>query len=245
VLSRFRNALREQGLATLGFRALASLAAWMTAGRLRVVWYLLIAQPVRHDWRIPAKMARAVASRVLRADDPVLAQAPRPAAVIADRFAQGAICIAAMRAEALSGFLWLCPVQYVEDDVRCIFVLPDSGVAWWDFDVWIPPGERNGVVFAKLWQAAHDFLRASGARWTCSRITRMNAASLGAHQRLGAVTIGHALFLCGRRRQVTIASHAFLHFSHGADAAPRLHVHPPYTPATPTDATPTTTRALP
>jgi hypothetical protein len=124
----------------------------MTAGRLRVVWYLLIAQPVRHDWRIPAKMARAVASRVLRA---------------------------------------------------------------------------------------------SGARWTCSRITRMNAASLGAHRRLGAVTIGHALFLCGRRRQVTIASRAFLHFSRGADAAPRLHVQPPYTAATPTDATPTTTRALP
>jgi GNAT superfamily N-acetyltransferase len=125
----------------------------------------------------------------------MLTQAPRPSAVIASRFAQGAVCIAAERANRLLGFLWLCPVQYAEDDVRCVFVLPQSAETWWDFDVWVQPDQRNGTVFAKLWQAAHDYLRQAGGRWTCSRLTRGNAGSIGAQGRLGATTIGHALFL--------------------------------------------------
>jgi GNAT superfamily N-acetyltransferase len=157
----------------------------------------------------------------------LLTQAPRPAAVIADRYAQGALCFAAIREERLAGFLWLCPRRYREDDVRCTFVLPASGAAWWDFDIWIPPDQRNGVIFAKLWNSACEHLRDVGASWTCSRITRQNVASIEAHRRLGAVVIGHAFFVQGRHWQLTLARSPRIDLSRMSSAGPVIPVRPP------------------
>jgi hypothetical protein len=227
VTGKFRRALREQGFAALVSRALDGLARTLSGGRVRIVWYVLVAQPVRPQMRVPARLGRDVATRLLAAGDPLLAQAPRPAAVIDDRFAQGALCFGAERSGSLAGFLWICPSRYVEDDVRCVFVLPPTGDAWWDFDVWVTPEQRNGIVFARLWGAAHEHLRGVDAHWTCSRIVRHNASSIAAHRRLGAVTIGNAFFLCGRRWQVTIARRPSFHFSRQTASMPVIPVQPP------------------
>jgi hypothetical protein len=131
----------------------------------------------------------------------------------------------------LLGFIWLCPVRYVEDDVRCIFELPVSGAAWWDYDVWVDPRSRNGIVFAKLWQAAHEFLAKRNAHWTLSRITYGNRTSMEAHGRLGARRIGSAWFFCGRGRQLMLGT------VHPRWALSRLDASPPVVrltcPATP------------
>lgn len=227
MLRRLRNALREQGVAALGLRGTNHFLDVVSAGRLRVIWYVLVAQPVHVEWRIPAKLGQSITIRALREHDVLLQQAPRPRAILEQRFAQGAICIAAERSGNLIGFLWLCPVKYLEDDVRCIFILPDTNDTWWDFDVWILETERNGILFARLWQFAHELLRKKKAEWTCSRITRNNSGSIAAHKRLGAIVVGHALFVCGKQWQVTFSRNPKIHISSGTTDVPAISVGPP------------------
>jgi GNAT superfamily N-acetyltransferase len=191
---------------------------------------------------MPARLGRSIAIRRLAPGDVLLTQAPRPAEVLADRYAQGALCFAAIRDDRLAGFLWLCRDRYSEDDVRCTFLLPENGVAWWDFDVWISPDQRNGVLFAKLWNAATEFLRDAGAQWTCSRITRQNVASIDAHRRLGATFIGHAVFIQGRRWQLSLARKPRIHLSRAVDQAPVIPVIPPRMVAHRTERLPRTSR---
>ena len=223
VVRRLRMAWREQGAAALAFRALAAVVGRASFGRLRLVWYVLVAQPVRTDWRLPARLGRKLVVQRFDTDDPLLHQAPRPDGVLAARFAQQSVCFAAHKDGQLLGFLWLCPRQYLEDDVRALFVLPASGAAWWDYDVWVAPEARNGIVFMKLWQAAHEYLAVRGARWTMSRIVRLNPASLAAHGRAGARGVGHAWFACGRRWQLAVGVRpGLLHFSRGSWAPPRI-----------------------
>jgi hypothetical protein len=226
VIARLRSAWREYGTLGLAFRAVAASLATASAGRLRVVWYVLCAQPVRNDWRLPSRMGKDIEVRRVEPHDPVLAQPPRPPDVIAARFAQGAICIAAHRDGELLGFLWLCPRRYFEDEVRCVFVIGDADEGWWDFDVWVAQAHRNGIVFARLWQSAHDYLRGVNARYTCSRIAGANAASMAAHWRLGAVTLGHAIFLCGRRWQLALGGKPWLHLSRDPRCMPTFVVGP-------------------
>jgi hypothetical protein len=227
MLATIRRAFHEQGAMALLARAIAASVDATSLGRLRFVWYVLVAQPVDAPTRMPARLGRSVVIRQLQSGDPLLVQAPRPAAVLAERFSQGALCFAAIREDRLAGFLWLCPNRYMEDDVRCTFLLPENGVAWWDFDVWISPDQRNGVIFAKLWNAASEFLREVGAQWTCSRITRQNVASIDAHRRLGAMFVGHAVFIRGRSWQLSLARSPRIHLSRAASLAPVIPVNPP------------------
>jgi hypothetical protein len=227
VLNQIRRALAEYGLAGILVRQLAGFIDRSTRGRVRLIWYVLVAQPVRTDWRIPSKLGHSVTVRVVRAGDALLAQCPRPPSVIASRFEQGAMCIAAERDGNLAGYLWLCADRYREDEVRCTFLLPDPAARWWDFDVWVRPDQRSGVVFALLWREAHAMLHALGAQWSCSRIARLNPGSLAAHRRLGATVVGQAIFLRGVKHQLMIASPARMHFSGSARRVPNMTVAPP------------------
>lgn len=223
LMQRVRTAWREQGPAALAFRALATIADRASFGRLRLVWYVLVAQPVRSDWRLPARLGRSIVVQRFDADDPLLHEAPRPDAVLAARFVQHSVCFAAHKEGRLLGFLWLCPRQYCEDDVRALFVLPASGEAWWDYDVWVVPEARNGIVFMKLWQAAHEYLAQRGARWTLSRIVRVNPGSLAAHSRAGAQRVGNAWFACGRKWQLSLGVRpALLHWSRDPSVLPHI-----------------------
>jgi hypothetical protein len=231
MLTRIRRVLAEQGLIGFIVGRIARTINRATGGRVRLVWYVLVVQPVKTDWRVPSKLGRNMNVHVVGPGDALLAQAPRPSAVIASRFDQGATCIAAERDGALAGYLWLCPDRYIEDEVHCTFVLPDPVARWWDFDVWVHPDQRSGIVFALLWREAHAMMDALGVRWTCSRIARLNPGSLTAHQRLGAIVVGQALFLHAARRQVMITTPPRLHCSRDVDRAPEISVVPP--PSTP------------
>ncbi|MCU0927174.1 MAG: hypothetical protein MUF44_14505, partial [Hydrogenophaga sp.] len=72
----------------------------------------------------------------------------------------------------------------IADPVTCV----------WDYDVYVEPRLRLGRAMARLWRAVDDDLAARGVRWSFSRINRFNAASMRAHQRLGAVEIGRVMF---------------------------------------------------
>lgn len=147
---------------------------------------------------------------------------PRPRAVICRRFAQGAQTLQAWRGEQLAGFLWFLPNAYQEDEVRARYRLA-SPQSLWDFDVYVAPEYRLGPLFRRLWSEAHVMMRSQDVRWTCSRISAYNPASRGAHARLGAVTLGAAVFLSCGEWQWTFATQApYFHLSRHPAAFPEL-----------------------
>jgi len=71
-----------------------------------------------------------------------------------------------------------------------------------DLNVFVEPHERLRMVFARLWDEAHAFVRGHGYRWAISRISATNITSLGAPSRLGAEVLGRMSFLFLGRWQV-------------------------------------------
>lgn len=177
-----------------------------SGGRAKIERFILVAQPV-HDAPLlpPGKVVNSTA-RQLDPGDPLLAQCPRPAEVIAERYAQGAICLAISKGDVLQAFIWLIQKHYDEDVARVRFVLPPSGNATWDFDVYVAPAYRLGYTFLKLWDAANAHLRGLGARWSLSRISAFNAGSLASHSRLGARQLGTATFFIAGPVQIMLSN---------------------------------------
>jgi hypothetical protein len=134
---------------------------------------------------------------------------PRPAAVIAARYAQGSCCLGAFnKDQQLVGQLWLQFGCFQEDEVRCRFRLTPPDKVAWDYDVYIDPALRSSFLFARLWDSAFDLLRAKGIEWTASRISAFNTGSLTSHSRLGAYQTGRAIFFTAGTLQVMLASKA-------------------------------------
>lgn len=193
-----------------------------TGGRAKVERFIFVAQPIHDAPLLPP--GKAASSKAMQLDprDPLLTQSPRPAEVIADRYAQGAICLALVKNDRLQAFLWLIQKHYDEDVARVRFVLPPSGNAAWDFDVYVAPACRLGYTFLKLWDAANAHLRGLGVRWTLSRISAFNAGSLSSHSKLGARPIGTAtFFIVGPLQIMTSSLSPKFHISFG-NSRPRL-----------------------
>lgn len=184
-----------------------------SGGRAGIERFIFVAQPVPAQAHLaPGKSASTVIKR-LNPSDPLLMQCQRPAEVIAARFAQGALCLAIIKGDEVQGSIWLIERHYDEDVVRARFVLPPTGSAVWDFDVYVAPKYRLGFTFLKLWDAANAHIRERGARWTYSRITAFNLGSLASHTRLGARPFGSATFLILGKTQIMVST-----------LAPKLHI---------------------
>jgi hypothetical protein len=222
-LARARATARAIGFGNMCLFAASRALGALFAGRMRVVKYYFVAQPVaaRRDTRCDA-FSLAWADAL----SPLLAQADRPPAVIAARFAQGARCLlATAEPDRFAGFLWLVVGPYDEDEVRARFRPQPQGSAAWDFDVSIVPRYRMSRLFACLWQRAGEELAQSGVLHTMSRISAFNADSLAAHRRLGARIVGSALFVCAGRWQLMLSSLSpHVHLSWRDDQRPTLDI---------------------
>lgn len=119
----------------------------------------------------------------------------RPLEAISDRYDDGSVCIAALKGEELVGFLWLQSGSLRERIVRCRLHANPAEWVEWDYDVFIDPRYRLGRLFGRLWQAAAEDLRRRNRRGTVSWVKWGNWASAHAHARLGARSIGWAVFL--------------------------------------------------
>ena len=116
--------------------------------------------------------------------------------------------------------------RYDEDEVRCEDVLVPHGEVAWDFDAHVAPEFRMSRVFVQLWEAANEYLRLQGYRWTASRISAFNPASLASHKRFGAEHCHTALFLVVGPFQLTLLSLApFVHVSARQASRPALVLH--------------------
>lgn len=197
----------------------------LSRGRIRIIKYDLVSQPVSAGPLIPHHRGAAIELREIHAGDPLLGRMGHPPASIARRFAQGGHCLAALHDGELAGFLWWVEGDYQEDEVRCQFAPQPAGRAVWDFDVFVAPGRRYSAVFARLWEAAGRELQARGFIRSCSRISAFKPESLSAHRRLGARVTGKCLFICLGSAQIMFATQApWIHVSLSEASRPRLRV---------------------
>lgn len=178
----------------------------VSGGCVRLHKYYFVAQPVAAKAWLPGRRGAAIEVRAVGPTDPVIREFPRPPAVMPYRFEQGAICFAALKEGRCVGFLWTLLGPYREDEVRCRYVPLPEGEAAWDFDVYVAPEHRSGLVFMRLWDEANRYLAARGVRWSLSRISAFNAASLASHSRMGASRIGSAVFFSIGALQISVSN---------------------------------------
>jgi len=222
------RALRELGVANGLLYLLARCLATATLGTGRLIRYHFLAQPVHETRLLPEGGANRIRVEQIRSTDPLAEQMPRPPEVVRARFAAGALCFAASLHGRLVGCLWLKAERYDEDEVRCTFVPLPGGEAVWDFDVYVAPDHRLGRTFLRLWDAAYDFMRTNGIRWTISRVSAFNPGSLTAHARLGATRVGAATFVCVGSWQLALLDRKpYVHLSFGGSRGPRLELKAP------------------
>lgn len=196
--------------------------------RVRIVKYYLVAQPLGSAGGKPMRPDAATALRRVGPGDALVAAFPRPREILARRYRAGAICTAALVHGEFAGFIWLQRERYEEDEVRCTFVLDAPAASVWDFDVYVESKYRVGRTMARLWSHVDQELSAEGVRWTFSRISAFNAASLSSHARLGAARCGSASFLCAGHWQLAwLPRFPFLHLSIAGSSAPVLRLRPP------------------
>jgi hypothetical protein len=207
--------LRDFGPVDALLYLLARFLRRLPGRRARLLKYGFWAQPVPERRLLPARSG-SITIRPLEAGDAELAQVPRDPDLVAARLANGDICLGAVKQGRLAGYMWISIGAYEEDEVRARFDPRPEGRAAWDYDIFIMPEERGGVLFVRLWDAAYELLRARGYRWSLSRISSFNLASRASQARMGARPIGWGMFLILFNHQLTICS-----------MAPHLHYSPP------------------
>jgi hypothetical protein len=207
LFAKFRDTSAALGTWNAVLYAGSRLVDALFGGRVRIVKYYFMAQPISVPDEMAGQGTGSFAIGWADASSPLFSQIERPPAVIASRFVQGARCLAATAAGAqLAGFLWFVIGPYDEDEVRARFVPIPDGVTAWDFDVSIMPRFRMGRLFSYLWRRASKELAGCGVRQTLSRVSAFNAASIASHRRLGGRIVGRAVFVCVGRWQLMTAS---------------------------------------
>ena len=223
MLAFVRDSVTSLGVANGLLATFARSLDRASGGRCRLFKYYFVAQPVPpHRTSLVDRPSK---TRIYRAsiEDSIIQQSPRPAPTIAKRFADGAVCHVAAQGSKLVGFIWIKQDSYDEDEVKCHYALQPSTQLAWDFDAYVAPEFRMSRAFSQLWEAANDYLRDLGYRWTISRISAFNAASLRSHQRLGLVRLHTGHFLVLGPVQVSIFScRPYAHIAIGRSRGPEL-----------------------
>lgn len=200
----------------------------ISGGRASLHVYLLCAQPVPRT--APATMRDDPNTHIalVAADDALVAAFPRPAEVLRQRFANGARCYAATVKQQFAGYIWLAQGHYDEDEVRCRYEMPAAPASVWDFDVYVDPRFRLSRVMSRLWLAVNQALVAQDVRWSFSRISLYNPASVQTHERLGARRVGVAAFLLLGPVQVTLQSgRPYVHAGISVRSVPTIRLRSP------------------
>lgn len=222
--ARVRQAWREYGPAGCCWLVLAKVLHNATGGHARVVPYVIVAQPIGQAATAMRQDPTTVTARIDR-HDPVIAEFPREAAVVQQRFDDGAECYVTRSKGVFAGHIWIARGRYIEDDVRCTYVLPQQPVSVWDFDVYVGERFRLGRTMARMWSAVDESLAREGVAWTCSRISMFNPGSLSSHRRLGAMPRQSLVFLVFGRWQCLMQSRwPWLQITPPAGAGPQVAI---------------------
>lgn len=200
----------------------------VSAGSVRLLRYRIVAQPIGNAGLRALRADSTTIVQPTPANSPIVAAFPRPPQVLRRRYEGGAECFTAVVRTAFAGFIWFQRNAYDEDEVRCRYILAAPERCVWDFDVHVEPRFRLGRTLARLWQAVDAHLAAQGIQWSFSRISAFNAASTGAHARLGTIDCGSATFLCvGAVQLALLSTPPFVHLSFSNRQRPSVRLAPP------------------
>jgi hypothetical protein len=217
------SVITAMGWADGSFYLASRLLGLISASRIRLHKYYFLSQPVQRPALLPPGRGASIAVHRVFPEDAEVAQFPRPASVIAQRFANGGHCYAAVSDNVFLGFLWVQEGTYREDEVRCRFTPLPRDRTVWDFDVHVQPGLRGGLVFARLWDTVNHVLFERGVGWSVSRVSAFNPPSINSHRRLGAFPIGSAYFVAAWGFQLMVASESpYFHVSFAESSCPEL-----------------------
>jgi hypothetical protein len=225
VLGPLASLARELGPLNAVLYGTSRLLSALSAGRVRLIKYYITAQPVRHEDLTPARRGRLIEVREGVPNGNLESFPNRPRAVIEARIRNGGRFLEARKEATLVGFQWFTLSNYPEDEVRCLYHLAATDRCAWDYDIVVFPEWRTQPVFTRLWDKCNEILRREGVTQTLSRIDAFNSSSRRAHERIGARTVGWALFLCfGEVQVATFSSRPWLHVSSKDSQAPVLPV---------------------
>jgi hypothetical protein len=221
--SVFAHASRRIGFADAAVIAMSRLLVLLSAGRCEFIRFYVFCQPLAQQIFPQRRRPATIAVRRIEAGDAVLTQFPRPAEQIAQRFADGSQCFVAESDGGMLGFMWVHQGVFLDTEVGVRFQTRPQEQTCWDFDVFVSPANRGGLVFFRLWEGACAQLVAQGVRWSVSRVFAHNEDSIRSHARLGAKAIASAVQLRFGSRTVTMADRApRFHISRGTRCAPLL-----------------------
>ena len=210
------------GLLYLSDRFLAGISP-----SLRLYFYDIMVQPIHKEPLIPERLSRSLEIREIKRGDPEVDLMPARPDIKEARFEQAAVCLGAFQKGKFIGYMWFCPHVYIEDEVRCIFLVSPAGEAVFDFDFYLFPEYRMGRGFIGMWNGANQYLNERGIKYTFSRVTRTNIASRRAHSHLGWKCVGRTLFLQAGQLQFMAATiFPFLHLSFGKSGRVQLKLRP-------------------
>ena len=225
VLAAIKRTFRELGSLDAVLYYLSEVMLRTTGRRARIVRYCLVAQPVP-ERPLVARSDPNTLIRQIFPGDPLIGDFPRAPEIIDMRLARGDICLAAAVNGQFAGFLWIAFDAYDEDEVRCRYDLVGEVLSW-DYDVHVEPRFRLGRTFPRLWDAANALLREKGIRWSISRISLFNPASLNSHARLGTRLLCKAGFVILGPLQLSFIGNFVPHFSLHDVSRPKLMLHAP------------------
>lgn len=221
---------RAHGQAALFLYRLHRVMEKLSGGRSKLCVYLFCAQPVGNGAFTSLRDDPNTVVQPVGMGSTVVQSFPRPPEVVRQRFERGSGCYAATVRNEFAGHLWTARGGFDEDEVRCRYELPSDGQGVWDYDVYVEPRFRAGRTLGRLWKAVDVALGAEGVRWSFSRISLFNPASVQAHERLGAVHLATGIFAVLGPVQLSLFSKApFIHFGVRSGQRPRLRLTPPAT----------------
>jgi len=221
----FSQLARDIGTANAVFYSVSHVLRLASSGRVRLLKYYFTAQRVPDGDVTPPRRGQEIVVSEASPAEIHATLTSRPRSVIDSRLASGCRCLIARKDGELVGFQWLTMQDYPEDEVRCLFHFDPEDKCAWDFDIFVLPNSRLQPVFARLWDACNRILRDAGVRHSMSRINASNGASRRAHERIGARTVGWAMFLCiGSSQLAVFSSRPWFHASISKTSAPVLTV---------------------
>ncbi|MET3133191.1 hypothetical protein AAKU55_003476 [Oxalobacteraceae bacterium GrIS 1.11] len=219
--NRITQSIKQLGWLNAALYGFDRTLVQLSGGRCALYKYQFLAQAIGNN-ALCCGRGQSIKVLLCRSPQELPPDYPRSVDVLLARYAGGALSLAAVKNGRLSGFLWLRLDAYQEDEVRARYALASSQSCW-DFDVWVRPEDRFGLTFARLWEEANRLLRARAVRWSCSRISAFNRASLAAHARIGTLKLGSATFLrCGRWQWMFATLAPYIHLSLHPASFPQL-----------------------
>jgi hypothetical protein len=227
MLQRVTAPFREFGIAAGALYAADRLLQRISPN-LRLYAYEFMVQPIPKAPLLRPGLARGFEFKEISAGDPEVALMPARTDIKQQRFEQGAVCLGTFRKTTLIGYAWFASPEYKEDEARCIYRLAAPKQSVFDFDVYLFPEHRMGLGFIAIWHGANEYLRGRGIRQTFSRVARSNDVSRRSHARLGARSVGRAVFFRAWRAQWMLSTLSpYVHLSNSALKCPILTLRAP------------------